>query len=40
MILSGILDSQIETIVTRLPELGISEPPEITQEGDWVCIVV
>ena len=40
LILSGLLDSQIEPVVTRLQELGISEPAEITEEGEWVCLVV
>jgi len=40
LILSGILDSQVEPIVARLRELGLSEPSEITEEGEWVCLVV
>lgn len=40
LMLSGILDSQRETVVTRLRELGLSAPPEVTSEGEWVCIVV
>jgi ribosomal protein L11 methyltransferase len=40
LILSGLLDSQIEPVVTRLRELGISGPSEITEEGEWVCLVV
>ncbi len=40
LILSGLLDSQIEPIVARLRELGLSEPAEITEEGEWVCLVV
>lgn len=40
LILSGILDSQKETVVSRLRELGLSAPPEVTSEGEWVCIVV
>ena len=40
LILSGLLDSQIEPVITRLQELGISEPAEITEEGEWVCLVV
>ncbi len=40
LILSGILDTQRDTVVTRLQELGVSEAPEVTSEGEWVCIVV
>ncbi|MDQ3665142.1 MAG: 50S ribosomal protein L11 methyltransferase [Acidobacteriota bacterium] len=40
LILSGILDSQRDTVVMRLQELGVSEAPEVTWEGEWVCIVV
>jgi ribosomal protein L11 methyltransferase len=39
MILSGILDSQRDTVLTRLQELGVSEAPEVTSEGEWICIV-
>lgn len=40
LILSGILDSQTETVVSRLHELGITEPPEVTTDGEWVAIIV
>ena len=40
LILSGILDSQRDTVLTRIQELGVLEVPEVTGEGDWVCIVV
>jgi len=40
LILSGLLDSQIEPVVGRLRELGVSEPPEIAEAGEWVCLVV
>lgn len=40
LILSGILDSQKDTVVARLQELGISETREINAEGEWVVIVV
>ncbi|MFN2510702.1 MAG: 50S ribosomal protein L11 methyltransferase [Pyrinomonadaceae bacterium] len=39
LILSGILDSQRDTVLKRLQELGMSLPPEVTCEGEWVCIV-
>ena len=40
LILSGILDSQTELVVSRLNELGIAEPLEIATEGEWVAIIV
>jgi phosphoribosylformylglycinamidine (FGAM) synthase PurS component len=40
LILSGILDSQVETISARLHELGISQPSEITTDGEWAAIIV
>ena len=40
LILSGILDTQRDSVLTRLQECGVSETPEITSEGEWVCIVV
>jgi ribosomal protein L11 methyltransferase len=39
LILSGILDSQTELVRTRLQELGITEPPEIATDGEWVAII-
>jgi len=39
LILSGILDSQRDSVLARLQELGVSEAPEVTSEGEWVCIV-
>ena len=39
LILSGILETQIEQIETALRESGFSEI-EITQDGEWVAIVV
>jgi ribosomal protein L11 methyltransferase len=40
LILSGILDSQVETVRERLHELGITEVSEIAIDGEWVAIVV
>ena len=40
LILSGILDSQTELIVSRLHELGITETLEIAVDGEWVAIIV
>lgn len=40
LILSGILDSQVELVASRLHELGLIEPPEIVADGEWVAIIV
>lgn len=40
LILSGILDSQGETIKGRLRESGVAAPIEIMSDGEWVAIVV
>ncbi|HUE81261.1 MAG TPA: 50S ribosomal protein L11 methyltransferase [Pyrinomonadaceae bacterium] len=40
LILSGILDSQVDTIVGRLQDAGITQWPEITTAGEWACVVV
>ncbi|HEX8844017.1 MAG TPA: 50S ribosomal protein L11 methyltransferase [Pyrinomonadaceae bacterium] len=40
LILSGILDSQTESILSRLQELGIPEPLEIMTDGEWIAIIV
>jgi ribosomal protein L11 methyltransferase len=40
LILSGILDSQTELIVSRLHELGITETLEVVSDGEWVAIIV
>lgn len=40
LILSGILDSQLDMVVMRLRELGIAEPLETTSDGEWISIVV
>jgi ribosomal protein L11 methyltransferase len=40
LILSGILDSHLEKIVTSLQQFGISEPAEVTTSGEWACVVV
>ena len=39
LILSGILDSQTELILSRLRELGITQQPEILTDGEWVAII-
>ena len=40
LILSGILDSQVESVLARLNELGVTEPVEVTTDGEWVAIIV
>ena len=40
LILSGILETQLEVVNTRLLECGVSAPFEITQDGEWIAIVV
>src|SRR5437764_1249222 len=40
LILSGILDSQIELVRSGLQELGIAEPLEIKVDGEWVAVIV
>jgi len=40
LILSGILDTQVESIEARLREVGITSDYEITQDGEWACFVV
>ena len=40
LILSGILETQLDQIVARLRELGIDEAPEVTTAGEWVCVVL
>ena len=38
LILSGILDTQIDTILNQLQALGVSEV-EVEHDGEWVCCV-
>ena len=39
LVLSGILETQLGSIVDRLHELGVSDV-EVTQDDEWVCCVV
>ena len=39
LVLSGILDSQLELVQSRLLELGVTAP-EIEQDGEWVALVI
>ncbi len=40
LILSGILTSQLDTVVERLNELAITEPFEVMNEGEWAAMVI
>jgi ribosomal protein L11 methyltransferase len=40
LVLSGILDTQVEALRTRLLECGVADPCETMQDGEWVAIVV
>ena len=40
LVLSGILDSQVDQVVERLRQLGSSEPLEIMEQGEWRALVV
>ncbi len=39
LVLSGLLDSQVELVRSRLLELGATTP-EIDQDGEWIAIVI
>lgn len=39
LVLSGILDSQVELVQSRLLELGATTP-EIDQDGEWVALII
>ncbi len=40
LVLSGILEMQLEAVITRLHDCGIAEPIEIMQDGEWVALIV
>jgi ribosomal protein L11 methyltransferase len=40
LILSGILDTQVEAVLARLQELGIAEVAEVLTDGEWVAVVI
>ena len=40
LVLSGILQSQVNTVLDRIRESGGSEPIEITNDGEWSAIIV
>jgi ribosomal protein L11 methyltransferase len=40
LILSGILDTQIDAITERLREFGVAEDAETIQDGEWVALII
>jgi ribosomal protein L11 methyltransferase len=40
LILSGILDSQVDVVRAGLRENGVSDPIETMQDGEWIAIVI
>jgi ribosomal protein L11 methyltransferase len=40
LVLSGILDSQVETVMNSVRECGIPEAVEIMQDGEWVVLIL
>lgn len=40
LILSGILDHQVEAVCAALRDAGITQQPEVSTAGEWACIVV
>ena len=40
LILSGILEVQLEVVSARLRECGVPEPLEVTSDGEWIALVV
>jgi ribosomal protein L11 methyltransferase len=40
LVLSGILDSQVDVVRARLRENGVTDPLETMQEGEWIALVI
>lgn len=40
LVLSGILDLQLEAVRTRLHDCGVSDPLEIMSDGEWLALIV
>lgn len=40
LVLSGILDVQLEAVRTRLHDCGVSDPLEIMSDGEWLALIV
>jgi ribosomal protein L11 methyltransferase len=40
LVLSGILDVQLEIVRARLHQCGVSQPLEIMSDGEWIALIV
>ena len=40
LVLSGILETQLDTVVTRLRECGVASPVETMIDGEWAAVVI
>ena len=40
LILSGILEAQLEEVLAALRLQGVTEEPEVFQDGEWVALVI
>ncbi|HYJ88613.1 MAG TPA: 50S ribosomal protein L11 methyltransferase [Pyrinomonadaceae bacterium] len=40
LVLSGILDTQVDDVLARLRECGVSNPIEIMRDGEWAALVI
>jgi ribosomal protein L11 methyltransferase len=40
LILSGILDTQVEMIRDSLLQCGVNSPSEVIQDGEWIALVI
>jgi ribosomal protein L11 methyltransferase len=40
LILSGILETQVELVNARLLECGVSAPLEVIQDGEWMALII
>ncbi len=40
LVLSGILNSQVDEVLARLRECGISDPVETMRDGEWAALVI
>ncbi len=40
LVLSGILESQVEDVAVKLRQCGVTVPSEIMQDGEWVALII
>ena len=40
LVLSGILDTQVDSVIARLRECGVSNPIETIRDGEWAALVI